>query len=151
MTQTNSNYDKLYENMKQRFTISTEDSEYTLGEYMLMKADVKKAESSSLPVAVKTAVTRSEMAMTNIVSFVDDKLTIKQVPVKDKTIKAFPFRASASAFLTAGVACAFILSFVLIGVKALSTPAPAVNINGVAVTEQNGESNEVSLADVDFN
>ena len=146
MTQTN-NYDRLYENMKQRFTISQDNTEYTLGEYMLMKADSKKTETSTLPVAVQSAVTRSEMAMTNIVSFVDDKLTIKQAPVKDKTLKAFPFRASASAFLTASVACAFVLSFVLIGVKAISSPAPAAN--GVAVTE-NGESNEVILADVSF-
>ena len=127
MTQTTNNYDKLYENMKQRFTISSENNEYTIGEYMLMKADVKKTESKNLPVAVKTAVTKSETAVTSIVSFVDDKLTIKQAPVKDKTIKAFPFRASASAFLTASVACAFVLSFALIGARALSTPAPAAN------------------------
>lgn len=125
MTQMN-NYDRLYENMKQRFTVSADNNEYTLGEYMLMKANSKKAEapSTNLPVAVQTAVTRSEMAMSNIVSFVDEKLTIKQAPVKDKTIKSFPLRASASAFLTAAVACAFVLSFALIGVKALSAPAP---------------------------
>ena len=129
MTQTN-NYDRLYENMKQRFTVSADNAEYTLGEYMLMKADSKKSETvnSNLPVAVQTAVTRSEMAMSNIVSFVDDKLTIKQAPVKDKTIKSFPLRASASAFLTAAVACAFVLSFALIGVKALSNPAPTVEV-----------------------
>ena len=72
MTQATNNYDKLYENMKQRFTISQDDNDYTLGEYMLMKANCQKADSTSLPVAVKTAVTRSEVAMTNIVSFVDD-------------------------------------------------------------------------------
>lgn len=123
MTTTN-NYDRLYENMKQRFTVSHNDTDYTIGEYMLMRANNQKAETSSLPVAVQTAVTRSEMAMSNIVSFVDDKLTIKQAPVKDKTIKSFPFRASASAFLTASVACAFLLSFALIGINALSNPAP---------------------------
>lgn len=119
MTQTTS-YDKLYNNMRQRFTVSQNNTEYTIGEYMLMKADNKKEESAALPVAVKTAVTRSELAVTNIISFVDDKLTIKQPPVKDKTIRAFPFRASASAFLTASVACAFLLSFVLIGAKAMT-------------------------------
>ncbi|MBR3875977.1 MAG: hypothetical protein IKJ25_04270 [Clostridia bacterium] len=143
MTQATNNYDKLYENMKQRFTISQDDNNYTIGEYMLMKANSQKADSAALPVAVKTAVTRSEVAMTNIVSFVDDKLTIKQAPVKDKTIKAFPFRASASAFLTASVACAFILSFALIGVKALSTPAPSANEVEIP------ETSEVTMADVD--
>ena len=127
MTQTMSNYDKLYENMKQRFTVSDDNNEYTLGEYMLMKAEAKKTQSAALPVAVNTAVTKSETAMTNIVSFVDDKLTIKQAPAKDKTIRSFPFRASASAFLTASVACAFILSFALIGLQALSAPAPTAH------------------------
>ena len=124
MTQTTNNYDKLYEYMKQRFTVSADDTEYTLGEYMLMKAEAKKTENAALPVAVNTAVTKSEVAVTNIVSFVNDKLTIKQTPVKDKTIKSFPFRASASAFLTASVACAFILSFAFLGLQALSNPTP---------------------------
>ncbi|MBQ8302977.1 MAG: hypothetical protein IJX97_05515 [Clostridia bacterium] len=126
MTQTN-NYDKLYENMRQRFSVSQNNTQYTIGEYMLMKADVKKADDAALPVAVKTAVAKSEVAVSGLVSFVDEKLTIKQPPVKDKTIRSFPFRASASAFLTASVACAFLLSFVLIGAKSLAAPEPAAN------------------------
>lgn len=141
MTQA-SNYDKLYENMKQRFTVSENNTEYTLGEYMLMRADSKKVETSNLPVAVQTAVTKSEMAMSNIVSFVDEKLTIKQAPVKDKTIKSFPLRASASAFLTAAVACAFILSFALIGVKALSNPTP---VSAESTVEEEEQRDTVSL------
>ena len=144
MTQTTNSYDKLYENMKQRFTVSADNTEYTIGEYMLMRADVKKTDNTALPVAVQTAVTKSEMAVSGIVSFVDDKLTIKQPPVKDKTIRAFPFRASASAFLTASVACAFVLGFALIGVKALSTPAPEAND---IVIEQNEETS-VSYVDI---
>lgn len=143
MTQMTNNYEKLYENMKQRFTVSTDDSNYTLGEFMLMKAGSHKVESSSsLPVAVKTAVTKSEMAVSNIVTFVDDKLTIKQEPVKDKTIRSFPLRASASAFFTAAVACAFVLSFALIGFKALSTPAPT--------TESALNQIELNVAEIDF-
>ena len=136
MTQTTNNYDKLYANMKQRFTIASENNEYTIGEYMLMRADVKKTKSNNLPVAVKNAVTKSETAVTSIASFVDDKLTIKQAPVKDKTIKAFPLRASASAFLTAAVACAFVLSFALIGVKALSSPTPTTTEVNVETEQQ---------------
>ena len=133
MTQTTNNYDKLYENMKQRFTVSQNDTAYTLGEYMLMKADGKKSENTALPVAVM-----SEVAVTNIVSFVDDKLTIKQAPVKDKTMRAFPFRASASAFLTASVACAFLLSFVLIGAKSMTNQAPVANDVVITETENTG-------------
>ena len=133
MTQTTNNYDKLYENMKQRFTVSQNDTAYTLGEYMLMKADGKKSENTALPVAVM-----SEVAVTNIVSFVDDKLTIKQAPVKDKTIRAFPFRASASAFLTATVACAFRLSFVLIGAKSMTNQTPVANDVVITESENSG-------------
>ena len=133
MTQTTNNYDKLYENMKQRFTVSQNDTAYTLGEYMLMKADGKKSENTALPVAVM-----SEVAVTNIVSFVDDKLTIKQAPVKDKTLRAFPFRASASAFLTASVACAFLLSFVLIGAKSMANQTPVANDVVITETENSG-------------
>ena len=133
MTQTTNNYDKLYENMKQRFTVSQNDTAYTLGEYMLMKADGKKSENTALPVAVM-----SEVAVTNIVSFVDDKLTIKQAPVKDKTIRAFPFRASASAFLTASVACAFLLSFVLIGAKSMANQTPVANDVVITESENSG-------------
>ena len=138
MTQTTNNYDKLYENMKQRFTVSQNDTTYTLGEYMLMKADSKKSETAALPVAVMSAVSKSEVAVTNIVSFVDDKLTIKQAPVKDKTIRAFPFRASASAFLTASVACAFLLSFVLIGAKSMANQTPVANDVVITETENSG-------------
>ena len=138
MTQTTNNYDKLYENMKQRFTVSQNDTAYTLGEYMLMKADGKKSENAALPVSVMSAVTKSEVAVTNIVSFVDDKLTIKQAPVKDKTLRAFPFRASASAFLTASVACAFLLSFVLIGAKSMANQTPVANDIVITETENTG-------------
>ena len=144
MTQTTNNYDKLYNNMKQRFTVSQNNTEYTLGEYMLMRADSKKTETTALPVAVQTAVTRSEVAVSNIVSFVDDKLTIKQPPVKDKTIRAFPFRASASAFLTASVACAFLLSFVLIGAKSMYNQKPVAN--DTVITEQ-AENNGVGFVE----
>ena len=136
MTYSTNSYDKLYENMRQRFNVSVNDTNYTIGEYMLKMAEDKKSADAALPVAVKSAVTRSEMAMTNIVSFVDDKLAIKQTPVKDKTIRAFPFRASASALLTASVACAFILSFALIGAKALSTPGNVSSANDINITEQ---------------
>ena len=148
MTQTNNSYDKLYENMRQRFTVSCDNTEYTLGEYMLMKADSKKSDDAARPVAVMTAVSKSEMAVSGIVSFVDDKLTIKQPPVKDKTIRSFPFRASASAFLTASVACAFILSFVLIGARTLGTSAPAVK--DANIIEQADENTNVSYADIFF-
>ena len=124
MTQATNNYERLYDNMKNRFTVACDNSEYTLGEYMLMKADAKKADAA-LPVALRSSATKSEVAVASVASFVTDMLTIKEAPAKDKTIKAFPFRASASAFLSAAVACAFLLSFALIGIKATGINEPA--------------------------
>ncbi len=114
------NYDKLYENIKNRFTVVNDNAEYTLGSYMLMKAAKKKNESL-LPVAQRSTAGKGERAVAMFVSYVNDKLLIKEPPVKDKTIRAFPFRASASAFLSAAVACAFMLSFVVIGARLIST------------------------------
>jgi hypothetical protein len=120
-----SSYDTLYENLKNRYTVVNDGSEYTLGEFMLMKAKKKSdepvAKSSKLPVAVKS---KSERAVAQIVSFVNDKLTIKKPPVKDKTIRAFPIRASFSAFLSAAVACSFILCFCVVGAKLLKVNTP---------------------------
>ena len=138
MTQASNNYDRLYENMKQRFTVRNENSVYTLGEFMLMKATVKKAEAA-LPVALRPSATKTERAVANVVSYVNDKLIIKQTPVQDKTIKAFPLRASASAFLSAAVACAFMLSFCIIGANVIKNAAPAAeadtNVEEVAPVE----------------
>ena len=124
MTSYTDNYEKLYESMKNRFTVVNENTEYTLGDYMLMKAG-KKKDDSLLPAIQHTSTGKGERAMAMVVSYVSDKLTIKQPPVKDKTIKAFPFRTSASAFLSAVVACTFMLSFVVVGARLMNSYAPA--------------------------
>ena len=130
-----SSYDTLYENLKNRYTVVSDGSEYTLGDFMLMKAKKKasepEAKRSNLPVAVKS---RGERAVAQIVSFVSDKLTIKKPPVKDKTIRAFPFRASASAFLSAAVACSFLLCFCVIGARLIKTGTP-ISEGEASITE----------------
>jgi len=144
MTQTNNNYERLYDNMRSRFTVSSNNNEYTLGEYMLMKADSKnvKKPEPALPVALRSAATKSELAVVSLATFVNDKLTIKTVPEKDKTIRAFPLRASASAFLSASVACAFLLSFALIGVTAMGI-GEGVDAD-IAVTEYEADATETA-------
>jgi len=135
-------YDRLYENMKNRLTVVEGDSEYTLGDYMLKKAEHKKTQAL-LPVSERSFATKGERALAMISSYVNDKLTIKKPPVKDKTIKAFPFRASASAILSAIVACSFMLCFGLIGAKLLG----AANSN----SDEAGNSivAEISVEDID--
>ena len=125
MAYTNS-YERLYENMKQRLTVIDNNAEYTLGEFMSMKAEIKKADAL-LPVAERSTATRSEKAVAMLISYVNDKLTVKEPPVKDKTIRAFPFRASASALLSALVACSFVFSFGIIGAKLLASSTSSLS------------------------
>ena len=134
------NYDELYANMKNRLTVVNDNSEYTIGDYMLMRANKKKVESL-IPVAEKTAVRRTEEAVVNAISYINEKLIIKEPPVKDKTIRAFPFRTSASAFLSAVVACAFMLSFVAIGARLINnSPAEATQVSLSEDVESNVET-----------
>ncbi|MBQ8583227.1 MAG: hypothetical protein IJ488_01275 [Clostridia bacterium] len=140
-------YDALYENMKNRFTVESDGSEYTLGEYMLMKASKKDSSARSLPVAVRNSRKTGDSAVLALVSYVNDKLTVKEPPVKDKTIRAFPFRASMSAFLSAAVACSFLLCFSVIGARIFNLAAPEES--EASITEyapeielQNSESGE---------
>ena len=100
-------YEELYANMKNRFTVVNDNSEYTLGEYMLMKAGQKKA--SKLPVAKSAA--SSEKPITAFFKYVNDKLALKAPPAKDKTIKRFPFRTSCAAVLSAVIACTLAISY----------------------------------------
>ena len=101
-------YETLYNNMKRKFTVTSDNSEYTLGDYMLMKANARK-ENTSLPVARTSGAENRSVAA--IFSYVNEKLTVKKAPAKDKTIRAFPFRTSAAALLSAVVACALIFSY----------------------------------------
>lgn len=123
-------YEKLYNNMKNRFTVINDNCEYTLGEYMLMKAG-KKKEISNLP-AVNNA--SNEKAVTAFFKYVNDKLTVKAPPVKDKTIKSFPFRTSAAALLSAVVTCTLVLSFGSITMRnAGNTPPATVEVTESAI------------------
>ena len=111
-------YDRLYENMKNRFTVVSDNTEYTLGDYMRTQA-ARRANETTLPVAVNSS---RAGAITVFASYVNDKLTIKAPPVKDKTIKRFPFRASGSAILSTVVACSLALSIGIVGARSLFAP-----------------------------
>ena len=114
-------YENLYNDMKNRFTVVSDNCEYTLGDYMLMKAGKKKAHSN-LP-AVNNA--SNEKAITVFFKYVNDKLTVKAPPVKDKTIRRFPFRTSAAALLSAVVTCTLVLSFGSVTMRNATGARPA--------------------------
>ncbi len=104
---TNNAYETLYKKMKNTFTVVNDNSECTLGEFMSMKANAK-ATQSNLP-AVRNA--NQNNAISAIFSYVNDKLTVKKPPVRDKVIRRFPFRTSAAACFSAIVACALMFSY----------------------------------------
>ena len=124
-----SNYDKLYNSMKENFSVGNNDC--SLGEYMLMKAAKKKSEAA-LPVAMRASASRSERTMALICTYVEDKLTIKEQPAKDTIIRSFPLRTSASALLSAIVVCAFFISFGIIGAQVLT---PSSNLEYLDASE----------------
>lgn len=115
-------YDNLYMNMKNRFTVVNDNCEYTLGEYMLMKAGQKK-ESSNLPAVRSNSHTQT--AVTAFLRYVNDKLTLKNPPSKDKVIRRFPFRTSAAAVLSAIIACTLVISYGSSTLKGTSNSTPA--------------------------
>ena len=119
MTSVMNPYDALYTNLKNQFTVIYNGTECTVGDFMLMKAN--KRSESSLPIATSVRTT----SLSTIVEYVNDKLTVKKAPVKDQTIKSFPFRTSISALLSATAACALVLScgiFSLSGSNAANVP-----------------------------
>ena len=102
---TQSVYETLYCNIKDRFTVVNNKCEYTLGDYMRMKAGAK-SKKKSLPVSSAA----QPAPITTFFKYVNDKLALKAPPVKDKTIRAFPFRTSVAALCSAVLACTVILS-----------------------------------------
>ncbi|MBE6643997.1 MAG: hypothetical protein E7612_01300 [Ruminococcaceae bacterium] len=133
-------YEDLYENMKNRFTVINDNAEYTLGEIMLIKAG-KKKEASNLP-AVRTA-SSTEKAICAFVSYVNDKLTLKAPPVKDKTIRRFPFRTSAAAVLSAVIACTLVISYGSLTLRSANGRLPA--------TAEYVENSETETVEEDIN
>jgi len=132
MTSTMNQYDALYTNLKNQFTVIYNGTECTVGDFMLMKAN--KRSESSLPIAT----TARNTSIATIVEYVNDKLTVKKAPVKDKTIRKFPFRTSISALLSATAACALVLScgiFSLSGSKNLNNSPYTAENNASSYTE----------------
>lgn len=127
-------YDTLYNNMKQRFTVVNGENEYTLGSYMLMKAR-EKQEKSNLPTTI-TSNTRS-VALQSVLTYINKKLTIKEAPAPEKTIKAFPLRTALSAACSALLICTLMFSF-----GALNGLMPASEGGYIAQTEEMPEEIE---------
>jgi len=132
-------YDKLYSNMVKKFTVEKDNTDYTLGDYMLMKARAKRnamtvAASSSLAVAETKSA-----PLTTVFSYIGEKLKIKKAPVKDKTMRKFPLRASFSALCSASIVCALVVCCAIFGLSS----AKGGKDNIVSVTESDVEIEQI--------
>ncbi len=133
-TSTNA-YERLYSNMKERFTVVNGGNECSLGEYMLMKAGKKK--DSTLPVS--RATLRQPSVISSFFSYVNDKLMVREAPAKDKVIRAFPFRTTAAAVLSALLVCTFVISYGAASIKSITGSEGAVY---TSYTEDDSETKD---------
>jgi hypothetical protein len=135
-------YEKLFNNMKNGLTVVNDNGEYSLGDYMLMKAG-KQKEISTLP--AQRTDSSSQRAITALFSYVNEKLAVKEPPAKDKIIKSFPLRTSAAALLSAVLACTLVLTY---GATAANSKDIATSLTLEANnedTEANAENNAVAF------
>lgn len=131
----NNVYDNLYANLKNRFTVEKDSAEYTLGEYMLMKA--RAAKNAGKDLALVPTYNHSK-TIVNVMNYVNDKLTVKRAPEKDKTLRAFPFRTSLAAFLSSALVCTVVFTYGILTIKNMS------NTNGTpAVVEVEDEAEDI--------
>jgi len=128
-------YEKLYADTKAAFTIVKNDRQYSLGEYMLMKAGKK-----NLP-AERRAGTGNNIVSKSF-SYIKDKLTVKNPPSKDRTIRRFPLRTTASALLSAVLICSLALSFSIFSGKNLHSKAPVAREPEVSDVENDSFANK---------
>ena len=133
--------------MMKKFTVEKDNTDYKLGEYMLMKARAKKEtaleaanerSASNLPMLKSGKDVGSALAA--VFSYVNDKLTVKEAPIRDKTIRSFPFRTSITAFCSAMVVCALIVCCSIFGIK--SAVGGNDNIIKAEETHEASPSNE---------
>ena len=115
-------YDDLYNKMKNNYIVVNENREYSLGDYMRMRAD-QKSEATNLPVAKTKA--SGEVIVSSFFKYVNDKLTLKAAPAKDKTIRRFPLRTSLAAMLSAVIACTLIISYGIVALRGANSAIPA--------------------------
>ena len=125
MTTITNPYAALYTNLKNSYTVIHEGTECTIADYLLAKAGRRKA-NSSLP-AKKPTYERS--VITSLVDYVSDKLTLKDCPKKDSTIKSFPLRTSFSALLSSVAACALVLSCGIFAILGNNISSPILSNN----------------------
>jgi hypothetical protein len=142
---TNMTYDMLYSNMVKKFTVEKNNVDYKLGDYMLMKAKSKRSQAaertekssslSGLPAQIYHRE-KSTPAVSTFISYINEKLTVKEAPIKDKTIRSFPLRTSFTAFCSAVLVCSLVLCCGIFGISAGNSLENTANADGTEIVEE---------------
>lgn len=109
-------YEKLYADTKATFTIVKNDKQYSLGEYMRMKAGNK----------LNSSAKSTGNIVTSSFSYLKEKFAAKKASAKNGTMKKFPMRTAASALLSAVIVCSLVLSLGVFSGKNINSEAPII-------------------------
>ena len=133
-------YDTLYTNLKNRYTVELNGKSCTVAEFMLAKAGKAPARNTDL-----TVTHRESSAIVNVMSYVNNKLTLNVAPRRDETITRFPIRTSMSAVMSAVAACAMVVGcgIFALGSATGNTPFTADGQDN-SYTEQYEENEEIN-------
>ena len=140
-------YENLFNTMKNGLTVVSKSGEYTLGDYMLMKA---KAKRNAMTVASETSLAVAETksaSLTTVFSYIGEKLKVKKAPERDKTLRKFPLRASFTALCSATLVCALVVCCTVFG---LSSPKGGKD-NIVSITESDAEIEAIETEETILN
>ena len=132
-------YDALYTNLKNRFTVIHNGEECSVADYMLMRAG-KERTASTLPAEIRRS--SHETSVGAFISFMNEKLTLKTPPVKDRTLKRFPIKSAFSAMLSAVAVCALVISC---GIFAATKSEENVMTTAHSITSESDINDETPL------
>lgn len=146
-------YDKLYDSMVRKFTVEKDNKEYTLGDYMLMKAQAKKNAMTLAKTNAMTAPVAHEQktsAIAAVFSYVNEKLTVKEAPIRNKTMRSFPLRTSFTALCSALVVCALVVCCCFFGLSASVTGNDNTVITETEAENETENMEETASYSIDF-
>ena len=115
MSATTLSYKELYQQLKQEYTVVSDGNEYTLGDFMRRRTQIKR---ENAPILVRP---NTENSLVRFGQYITQKMTVSTPPLKDTTMRRFPMRTSFSAALSAVTLCGLLFSFVFFGARAALT------------------------------
>ena len=131
-------YDALYTNLKNAFTVEYKGASVSVADFVLARAGKSSVQSTAL--TVKAGENHS---IVNVLSLVNDKLTLKVAPKRDETLTKFPIRTSASAIMSAVAACAIVFGCTVFSLRGKLTDTTPYTAEAEDYSDVSDELNSV--------